>query len=193
MSKIIAIVGATGTQGGSIIAALENNPAYKIRALTRNPNSDKAKALASRGVEVVAADVNDEASLVKAFDGTSVVFAVTDFFEPFARVGAETAMDIEYQQGINLARAAAQTASLELYIWSTLPDSRTLSVGKVVVPHFAAKARVDEFIKKDKALLAKTVFLWITFYATNLTYPPFTPFLAVSPPLPAHPPSLIGQ
>jgi uncharacterized protein YbjT (DUF2867 family) len=192
MSKIIAIVGATGTQGGSIIAALENNPAYKIRALTRNPNSDKAKALASRGVEVVDADVNDEASLVKAFDGTSVVFAVTDFFEPFARVGAETAMDIEYQQGINLARAAAQTASLELYIWSTLPDSRTLSDGKVVVPHFAAKARVDEFSKKDKALLAKTVFLWITFYATNLTYPPFTPFLAVSTPLPAHPPSLLG-
>ncbi|GCB22902.1 NmrA-like family domain-containing protein 1 [Aspergillus awamori] len=182
MPKIVAIVGATGTQGGAVISALEGNPSFQIRALTRNTNSEKAKDLASRGIEVVAADLNDESSLVKAFANVSIIYAVTNFFEPFATVGPEAAMEIEYQQGVNLAQAASQTPSLELYIWSTLPDSRTLSSGAVVVPHFAAKARVDEFIKQDQVLLSKTVFLWVTFYTSNLFYPPFAPVYAVSSP-----------
>ncbi|RDH18606.1 HSCARG dehydrogenase [Aspergillus niger ATCC 13496] len=180
MPKIVAIVGATGTQGGAVISALEGNPSFQIRALTRNTNSEKAKDLASRGIEVVAADLNDESSLVKAFADVSIIYAVTNFFEPFATVGPEAAMEIEYQQGVNLAQAASQTPSLELYIWSTLPDSRTLSSGAVVVPHFAAKARVDEFIKQDQVLLSKTVFLWVTFYTSNLFYPPFAPVYANS-------------
>ncbi|KAL4881157.1 hypothetical protein BJY04DRAFT_207793 [Aspergillus karnatakaensis] len=181
MAKTIAIIGATGTQGGSVLNALESNPSYKLRAVTRNPSSPKALALAAKGIEVVAADLNDEASLVQAFEGVHVIYAVTDFFEPFVREGPVKAVEIEYQQGVNLARAAAQTLTLELYIWSTLPDAKALSEGKVVVPHFEAKAKVDEFIKSDsnvKGLLKKTVFLWVTFYATNLLYAPFTPFVA---------------
>jgi uncharacterized protein YbjT (DUF2867 family) len=79
MAEIIAIVGATGTQGGSIISALQKNPAYKLRAITRNPDSEKGKALLAQGIEVVAADLNDEPSLEKAFSGVSIIFAVRLF------------------------------------------------------------------------------------------------------------------
>ncbi|UKZ74586.1 hypothetical protein TrVFT333_002256 [Trichoderma virens FT-333] len=180
MAEIVAIVGATGTQGGSIISALQKNPAYKLRALTRNLDSEKGKALLAQGIEVVAADLNDEPSLEKAFSGVSIIFAVTDFFEPFAKVGPERAMEIEYQQGINLALAASKIPTLRLYIWSTLPNSTKLSDGAVTVPHFQAKARVDDYIKSElkETLLDRTVFLWVTFYVSNLTYAPFTPFYA---------------
>src|SRR5271163_4828027 len=124
MSKILTIVGATGTQGLSLINAVlaDKSSGYKIRGLTRNPSSEKAKALAARGIEVVAADVNDESSLVKAFQGSHAIYAVTDFFEPFSKNSPEKAIEIEAAQGINLAKAAAKTTSLEHYIWSTLPN-----------------------------------------------------------------------
>jgi uncharacterized protein YbjT (DUF2867 family) len=180
MSKLVVVVGATGSQGGAVISALLQDPIFKIRGLTRNRNSKGAQALAAQGVEVVAADLNDEKSLIEAFRGAHAIYAITNFFEPFVTEGPEKAVEIEYQQGLNLARAASKTYTLEHYIWSTLPDAMALSKGQVAVPHFAAKARVDEFIKADKALLSKTVFLWITFYASNLFFPMFTPIDAVS-------------
>jgi hypothetical protein len=175
MAKIIAIIGATGGQGGSVVSALLKNPEYKIRGITRNADSANAKALASKGVEVVTADLNDEASLISAFSGAHAIYAVTDFFEPFQSKGAQQAVEVEYRQGLNLARAALQTPTLEHYIWSTLPDARTISNGAYVVPHFDAKARIDAFIKSQPALLKKTTFLWITFYATNLFFPVYSP------------------
>ena len=89
-------------------------------------------------------------------------------------------MDVEEAQGINLAKAASKTATLEHYIWSTLPNSERLSNGKYRVPHFAAKNRIDDYIKADKALFAKTTFFWITWYANNYQYPIFTPNYIVS-------------
>ncbi|KAJ6027317.1 hypothetical protein N7499_000872 [Penicillium canescens] len=175
MSKLVVVIGATGSQGGAVVSALLQDPIFKIRGLTRNTNSKGAQALAAQGVEVVAADLNDEKSLIEAFRGAHAIYAITDFFEPFVKEGPEKAIEIEYQQGLNLARAASKTSTLEHYIWSTLPDAMALSKGQVAVPHFAAKARVDAFIKADKSLLSKTVFLWITFYASNLFYPMFTP------------------
>lgn len=68
MSKLLTVVGATGTQGASLIDQALKDGQYKIRGLTRNPNSEKAQALAKRGVEVVRADINDEQSLVRAFE-----------------------------------------------------------------------------------------------------------------------------
>ena len=186
MSKLAVIVGATGGQGGSAVSAFLEDKTWKVRGITRKPDSEKAKALAARGVEVVRADLNDEASLVKAFEGAHTIFAVTDFFEPFMAKGAQYAMEVEHSQGTNLAKAAAKTASLRQYIWSTLPNSSALSNGKWPVPHFEAKAKVDEFIKQDKALLAKTTFLFIAFYAANLFYPVFTPLYIVGFPFP-HP------
>ena len=69
--KIIAVLGATGAQGGGLARAILDDPSggFAVRALTRNPASDKAKALADRGAEVVAADLDDEASLAEAFAG----------------------------------------------------------------------------------------------------------------------------
>jgi hypothetical protein len=180
MSKLLTVVGATGTQGGSIITAALKEGTWKIRGITRNVNSDAAKALAAQGVELVTADVNDEQSLVKAFHGSTAIYAVTDFFEPFAASGPSAAIDIESKQGINLARAASATPTLKHYVWSTLPNGAQISGGKYVVPHFEAKNRVDAYIKADASLYAKTTFLWITFYASNYLYPMFTPNLLKS-------------
>ena len=68
MSKLLTVVGATGTQGRSLIDVALKEGQYKIRGLTRKPSSEKAKDLASKGVEIVQADINDGASLVKAFE-----------------------------------------------------------------------------------------------------------------------------
>jgi hypothetical protein len=175
MAKLAVIVGATGGQGNSVVRALLKDPSYKIRGITRNPSSEKGKALSAQGVEVASADLNDEASLVKAFSGASVIFGVTDFFEPFAKTDAEEALKVEYGQGVNIASAASKTSSLEHFIWSTLPDSRKISNGEYIVPHFEAKARIDAYIKENKSLLSKTTFLYVTFYSSNLLHPPLTP------------------
>jgi uncharacterized protein YbjT (DUF2867 family) len=68
MSSIITVIGATGVQGGSVVDAALKSGTYKVRAITRKINSDKAKALAARGVELAIADLNDEESLIKAFE-----------------------------------------------------------------------------------------------------------------------------
>jgi len=174
--KIVSVVGATGVQGRSVIDALLKNGQFALRGLTRNPESAKARELVDLGVQVVKADANDVASLTAAFEGSSVIYAVTDFFEPFAKNGPEKAVQVEVQQGINLAKAAAATSALEHYIWSTLPNGKHISGGKFVVPHFEAKNTIDRFIKADSKLLAKTTFLWVTFYASNYYFPMFTPY-----------------
>jgi uncharacterized protein YbjT (DUF2867 family) len=176
----MVVTGATGMQGSGVIDALSANPEWRIRGLTRNINSDKAKALIQRGFEVVAADFDDEDSLNNAFIGANAIFAVTDFYEPFATgIGPEKAMQIEYDRGVKLARAAAKTATLETYFWSTLPAASDLSNGEVKVPHFDAKGAVDAYIKNDPVLNAKTIFLMTGFYASNFGYPPFTPIYSV--------------
>lgn len=126
MPKRVAVVGVTRTQGGSAISALQEDPSYSLLALTRSVNNEKSKVLLSKEIEVVAADLHDTDSLIKAFEGASIIFAVTDFYEPFSRVGAEKAMGLEYQQRSNLAYAASQTSILGHYIWSTLLDARKL-------------------------------------------------------------------
>ena len=174
--KIISVVGATGIQGSSVVDALLEEGEYSIRAITRNPESENAKSLAAKGVEVVMADLNNLASLETAFQGSSAIYAVTDFFEPFSQHGPQKAIEIEAEQGMNLAEAAASTSTLEHFIWSTLPNGMKISGGKYLIPHFEAKNKVDDFIKGDASLLAKTTFLWITFYATNYYFPMYTPY-----------------
>jgi hypothetical protein len=180
MSKLIVVTGATGMQGSGVIDALATNPDWKIRGLTRNTDSEKAKALMDRGIEMVAANLDDEDSLHNAFIGANAIFAVTDFYEPFATaIGPEKAMQIEYERGLKLARAAAKTTTLEFYFWSTLPGASDLTNGRVKVPHFDAKGAIDAYIKNDSVLNAKTIFLLTGFYASNFGYPPFTPIYSV--------------
>ena len=96
MSKnIVSIVGATGIQGSSVVDALLKDDSYSLRAITRDPDREKAKALATSDIEVVKADLNNLDSLKAAFSGSYAIFAVTDFFEPFGQHGAQKAMEIE--------------------------------------------------------------------------------------------------
>ncbi|KAL3448443.1 NAD(P)-binding protein [Aspergillus insuetus] len=174
--KIISVIGATGTQGGSVVDALlhdDNN--YAIRAITRNPKSAAAQKLQAKGVEVVQADAGDVTSLIHAFEGSSAIFAVSDFIEPFATGGPEHAIEVESRHGINFAKAASTTKTLEHYIWSTLPNSKVISGGQIIVPHFESKNRVDDFIRLDAALLAKTTFFLPGFFTENYKFPLMDP------------------
>ncbi|KAH8705589.1 NmrA-like family-domain-containing protein [Talaromyces proteolyticus] len=175
MPKLVVVVGITGTQGGSVADALLQDPNYRVRGLTRNTDSDAAKTFENKGVEIVAADLNDEASLVKAFQGAYAIFAITNFFEPAMQLGIEGGKKVEFTQATNMIKAAKQTSTLEHYIWSTLPNSNTLSKGKFNVPFFDNKSLVDDYIRQDKEFLAKTTFVYFTFFSSNVFYPVFVP------------------
>ncbi|KAH7033726.1 uncharacterized protein B0I36DRAFT_362362 [Microdochium trichocladiopsis] len=176
MTKTLTIIGATGTQGGSVVTALLNNPNYAIRGVTRNINSDKARSLAAQGVEVVQADLDDFESLKLAFKGSHAVFAMTNFFEACLRTGSmPAAMQLEEQQGRNLATAAASTPGLEHYIWSSLPNSSQNTKGKIVVPYMASKNAVDDYIRTQPDLWDKTTLIWFGWHAENIQNPLFRP------------------
>ena len=116
--KIIAVLGATGAQGGGLAHAILNDPSgeFSLRAITRNASSDKAKALSAAGAEVVSADMDDVESLKKAFDGAYGVYGVTNFWEHFSP-------QKETQQGKNIAAAAKETG-VKHVIWSSFEDTR---------------------------------------------------------------------
>ena len=169
--KIIAVVGATGAQGGGLVRAILNDPngGFAVRAITRKKDSDKAKALAKAGAEVVEADLDDAASLKKAFAGAHGAFCVTNFWEHFNA-------DKEQAQARNMADAARATG-LKHVIWSTLEDVRrwvpltdkrmpTLG-GKWKVPHFDGKGSIDH-VWND--LGVPTTMLLTSFYWENFIY-----------------------
>jgi uncharacterized protein YbjT (DUF2867 family) len=169
--KIIAVVGATGAQGGGLARAILNdkNGPFALRAITRNVNSDKAKALADAGAEVVAADLDDVKSLNKAFEGAHGAFCVTNFWEHFKP-------EKELSQARNMAQAA-KDAGVKHVIWSTLEDTRksiplsddrmpTL-MGKYKVPHLDAKGESDAIFTE---LGVPTTFLVTSFYWDNFIY-----------------------
>src|SRR5262245_60992474 len=118
-TKVIAVVGATGAQGGGLVRAILADPSggFSVRALTRDPNSAAAKALAAAGAEVVAADVDDPASLERAFAGAYGAYCVTFYWAHFSP-------EKELAQARSMAVATA-AAGLEHVIWSTLEDTRT--------------------------------------------------------------------
>ncbi len=169
--KIIAVVGATGAQGGGLVRAILNDASsgFTARAITRNVNSDKAIGLAKLGAEVVPADVDDVESLKRAFTGAYGAFCVTFFWEHFSP-------EKEIAQATAMAKAAKH-AGLEHVIWSTLEDTRkwvplsdnrmpTL-MGKYKVPHLDAKGEADQVFTE---LGLPTTFLLTSFYWENLIY-----------------------
>jgi uncharacterized protein YbjT (DUF2867 family) len=169
--KIIAVVGATGGQGGSLARAVLADPdgGFAVRALTRDPSKDAAVVLADQGAEVVQADLDDEASLTTAFEGAYGAYCVTNFWEHFSG-------DKEVEQAGNLARAA-KAAGIEHAIWSTFEDTRawipldddrmpTLQ-GHYKVAHFDAKAEANHFFTD---LGVPTTFLLTSAYFENFIY-----------------------
>ena len=170
--KIIAVTGATGAQGGGLCDAILNDPqgGFRCRAITRDPGKDKARALAARGAEVVAADLDDAESLKQAFAGAHGAFCVTNFWEHFS--GPR-----ETQQARNLA-AATRGAGVERVIWSTLEDTRALMSPDDTrmpmlqehyrVPHFDAKADADAAFDSASTTYLVTSFYWDNLYAFGL-------------------------
>jgi uncharacterized protein YbjT (DUF2867 family) len=169
--KVIAVIGATGAQGGGLVRAIlaDPNGGFVARAITRDVTSDKAKALAAAGAEVVAADVDDEASLTAALRGAHGAFFVTFYW-------AHMQPEKELAEAGNMARAA-KAAGVAHVIWSTLEDTRqwvplsdsrmpTL-MGKYKVPHFDAKGEANALF--DDAGVP-TTFLYASFYWENLIY-----------------------
>jgi uncharacterized protein YbjT (DUF2867 family) len=169
--KVIAVVGATGAQGGGLVRAIlkDKDGGFAARVLTRDVNSPKAKEIAKMGAEVVAADVDDVESLKKAFAGAYGAYCVTFFWAHFSP---------EKEQAEAKAMAeAAKAAGLQHVIWSTLEDTRkwvpladnrmpTL-MGKYKVPHFDAKGESDHFFT-DAGV--PTTFLLTSFYWDNFIY-----------------------
>jgi uncharacterized protein YbjT (DUF2867 family) len=169
--KIIAVVGATGAQGGGLVRAILQDPAggFTVRAITRKASSDKARALAKLGVEVVEADLDDVASVKRAFAGAYGAFCVTNFWEHFSP-------EKEQAQARNMADAA-RAAGLKHVVWSTLEDVRrwvplsdsrmpTLG-GKWKVPHFDGKGEIDH-VWKDLGI--PTTLLLTSFYWDNFIH-----------------------
>jgi uncharacterized protein YbjT (DUF2867 family) len=169
--RVIAVVGATGAQGGGLVRAILNdkNGPFLARAITRNVDSDKAKALADAGAEVVAGDLDDVKSLKKAFEGAHGAFCVTNFWEHFKP-------EKELSQARNMAQAA-KDAGVHHVIWSTLEDTRksiplsddrmpTL-MGKYKVPHLDAKGEANAIFTE---LGVPTTFLVTSFYWDNFIH-----------------------
>ena len=169
--KLIAVVGATGAQGGGLVRAIleDREGRFAVRALTRNPDSDRARELAALGAEVVAADLDDVDSLRQAFDGAYGAFCVTSFWEHFSP-------EKEIAQARNMAEAAKR-AGLKHVIWSTLEDTRSwvpldddrmpTLMGSYKVPHFDGKGEANQaFID----LGVPTSNLLTSFYWDNLIH-----------------------
>ena len=149
--KLIAVIGATGRQGGSVVRALQAQGRFKVRALTRHPG--KHRGLAD---EVVEADLDRPETIKAAFAGAHGVFLVTNFWEQ----GTD-----EVKQATAAVRAA-KNAGVDHFIWSTLPDVETISGGKLHVPHFTGKAKVDRIVRD--AGFAHHTFVIAPFFYQNL-------------------------
>ncbi len=170
--KIIAVVGSTGAQGGSLVEAILSDPnsGFAARAITRDPTKDKARAIAAKGGEVVQADLDNVESLKKAFAGAYGVYAVTNFWEHFSG-------EKEKAQAKNIADAA-KAAGVSHVIWSTLEDTRNLMNAddkrmpmlqdKYRVPHFDAKAEANAYFEGLPTTFLVTSFYWDNLYSFGL-------------------------
>lgn len=170
-SKRIVVFGATGAQGGGLVRAILADPTggFTARAVTRHVDSDKARGLANEGVEVVAADLDDPASVERAMQGAYGAYGVTNFWEHFSP-------EKELAQARTLAESA-KAAGIRHFVWSTLEDTRlkvplddprmpTL-MERYKVPHFDAKGEADALFR---AAGVPTTFLLTSFYWDNLIH-----------------------
>lgn len=153
--KIIAVIGATGMQGGGVVRALKAQGRFRVRALTRNPAAYQGPA-----DEAVLADLERPETLAAAFAGAHGAFVVTNFWE-----GGGGKID-ELAQA-SAAATAAKAAGVQHFVWSSLPDVETIAGGKYHVPHFTAKGRANAAVRD--AGFASHTFVEAPFYFQNLT------------------------
>jgi len=166
MSKVITVLGATGQQGGPIVESLLASGEFKVRAVTRDVKSANAQALAKKGVEVVAGNILEPATIKKAIAGSYGLFAVTNFWE-------KDQMGKEFEIGKSIIDVAKEE-KITHFIWSTLPDTVKESKGKYKVPHFTHKALVEEYAKEAK--FPYHTYIAAPFYYSNFqNFPLFKP------------------
>ncbi len=163
MSKLLTVFGATGRQGGAVIAAVLQDARlakqYRIRGITRDASKDTSRYLQEQGVEIVSADVDEPGTLSKALEGSNAVFVVT------ATIFDEKCVQREMAQGIAMADAAV-AAGAEFLIFSTLPNADQFSGGKYKnVYHFDTKSRIQEYIG---TLSIRSTFIALGSYMQNL-------------------------
>ena len=170
MSRIITVFGATGAQGGGLARAILTDPQqrFRVRAVTRKPDSPAARALAEIGADIVVADLDDAASVRRAMEGAYGAFCITNFWEHFSP-------DKELAQANTMAQAALD-ARVKHVVWSTLEDTREfvapgsrmpVLMGKYNVPHFDAKGEANRaFIDRG----VPTTLLYTSFYWDNLVH-----------------------
>jgi len=169
--KTIAVVGATGAQGGALVRAImaDADAPFTVRAITRKPDSAQAQALAAAGAQVVTGDSDRGETMKAAFDGADAAYCVTNYWEHFSP-------EREIAQARALAEAA-RSAGVAHAVWSTLEDTRrwvplddqrmpTL-MGKYKVPHFDTKGEADGFFRE---LGVPTTFMLTSFYWENFIY-----------------------
>jgi len=169
--RIIAVMGATGAQGGGLVRAILRDPegGFAVRAITRNPDSPAARELAKSGAEVVAGNVEDRSSLERAFKGAYGAYCVTFFW-------AHMSPEREKAEASAMAQAAKR-AGIQHAIWSTLEDTRQFVplgdtriptlMGHYKVPHFDAKAEADAYFA---TLGVPVTYLITSFYWENLIH-----------------------
>jgi uncharacterized protein YbjT (DUF2867 family) len=167
--RLVTVFGATGAQGGGLARAILADPQrrFRVRAVTRKPESPAARALAAAGAETVGADLDDAASVRRAMEGAFGAFCVTNYWEHFSP-------EKELAQARTMAQAAAD-AKVRHVVWSTLEDTRefvapgtgTMPVlmGRYNVPHFDAKGEANRAF--TDARLPATL-LYTSFYWDNL-------------------------
>jgi uncharacterized protein YbjT (DUF2867 family) len=159
MSPVIAVFGATGTQGSAVVDTLLSDGTFTPRAITRNPASDKALALKARGAEVAQANVWDKESIKKAITGCEGVFGVTDFFDPTIYPNN---LKGEIEQGKNLVDAAKEVG-IKFFVWSSLPGCAKISKGKYThIAHFDNKAAIEEYLTSSGVPNATVLTGWFT-------------------------------
>lgn len=179
-SKLLVVVGATGTQGGSVVETFLREPQWKIRGVTRNASSSQAKKLSARGVEMVEADLDDPRSLSAAFTGASVIYGVTDFWKPLSdpkltqhknpdQSLSRWAYEYELRQGKNLFDAAAKVDTLERFIFSSIADVAEHSEGKYTGAYHAdTKAHAEKYGRQEHPeLWRKTSTIQVGVYLSN--------------------------
>src|SRR4029078_101331 len=136
----ILVVGATGAQGGSVARHLLRTNSYKVRCLTRRPDSPAAKAIAELGGEIVAGELNNPAALRAALRGCDGAFGVTNYWEHFER---------EFEHGRNFIDALT-ASGIQHAVISTLPHTKLLSGGRLAVTHFDTKGRIEEYARSEQ-------------------------------------------
>ncbi|KAK4507014.1 hypothetical protein PRZ48_000748 [Zasmidium cellare] len=177
--KILTIFGATGNQGGSVIDVVLAHPQfaskYALRGISRDPSSEKSKALASKGVEVVKGELDDLDSLKKAIKGSYGVFGVTDFWSILDK-------QREIQQGKNIFEAA-KAEKVRHFVFSSLPYAEKLTNGELKhVDHFDSKAQVEEYAEANKGDMISSYVMpamFINFAKTMVKAVEGTPTLAM--------------